>query len=636
MTPLTLRLRPALAVPAAAGLALRRVEFGDVLLLAYILVFARQFFWVVGDNRMAWALAAVAAALVWLRHLWTRRPESPPTPAPFWVVVVPPLLFFYCLRAALPDLSFDVLDFRLVNAERALRGWPIRAADFFPARFPFNPAPDMVMGLGRFVLGYRLGTAVNLGVLVWAGTVLEKLLRPYVAGATARSLAVLALLLTEQLLFQVNNYMVDMLALPLMLEAARLIVARDPEGAAPRPALTRIGLYLGASLAFKLTNMAFVAPLVLLCAYRVAFGDWRPHLKGALAGAAALALPLLPYTLFIYVKTGNPVFPLYNWLFKSPFWAVNDLHLERWGPVVDDVRFKHMRVWEVVLWPVLQPFRVEHTGGDLGPHWGRVSLGFAAALGGALWRGAEPRLRALCFVVLLGSLLWSATSGMLRYAAYVELLGGMAALCLALALWRRDARPGLAPRRAAAALVLCAMLAQSASSCVYAFRYEFGARPTVFQGLDSHLHEARYILRDRSFESFLSEGERARLAEVGGWVEAGPLTSGFQFLINGDAPQWCIYMPELFAGGEGRERVRRAVELEHGRGRKVYAVCLSDHLKSALKDIEAAGLRPGRVTPLSLPYFSDLQRFHASLLIEVMPAGAAAGGTGPSGPTPSP
>ncbi|MDQ3805037.1 MAG: hypothetical protein M3416_14565, partial [Acidobacteriota bacterium] len=558
-------MRPAPTIPNTLHGIRRRLEVGDFVILLYVAAFARQYFWPVGNNAAAWALTSLLTAFVWFWHLRTKG-EAERTPAAFWVVAALPLVFFYALRAALPDMSWDVLDYRLVNAERALRGWPMIAGDFFPSRFPFNPAPDMALGLGRRLLGYRLGTVVNLLVLVWAGTILEKLLRPFVARAWVRAAGVLLLLLTEQMLFEINNYMVDLLALPLLLEVTRLALNDDGDERARRRAFVRAGLYLGASLAFKLTNLAFAAPLFLLCAYRLAFRGRRFGWPSVLYAAAALALPLLPYTLYMYWQTGSPVFPLYNHVFQSPYWPAPDLRTERWGPVVDDVRFKDMKAWEVLLWPLLLPFRVEHTGGDLGPHWGRVSVAFLAVIVGALWRGADARVRQLSAVTLAGALLWSAASGMLRYAMYVEAVGGLVLLYLVARLWRGPGEPrqSFNFRKAAAFVLALVFVAQSASACAYGYAFEWGGRPAFFENPRGHLREAGHFLRDHSARAFLSAGEKAQLDEVEVWVQSGPLTGGYQILLRPEAPQWCLFMPEFFASEEARARFARAVEAARG------------------------------------------------------------------------
>ena len=625
-----------------AGALRRRLELGDAVLLVFTLAFVRQFFWPVTHNGAAWALTAAASLLIFGWHLRTKD-EVPRPPRLFWALVAPPLLFYFLLRVALPDMSWDVLDYRLVNAERALTGWPMRPGDFFPTRFPFNPAPDMAAGVARHLLGYRMGTALNLAALLWAGVILERLLRPVVARAGLRSLSVLLLLLTEHLLFEVNNYMVDVLALPLLLEATRLALADHTDARAARRALVRVGLYLGASLAFKLTNLAFAVPVVMLCAWRVGRGELRPGRAGVAGALIALALPLLPYSLYIWWQTGNPVFPVYNWIFQSPYWPVQDPRTERWGPIVDDPRFKNMRAWEILLWPVLHPFRVENTAGDLGPHWGRVSLGYLGAIACLLWRGADRRVRRVAFVVLAGSILWSAASGMLRYAMYVETAGGLVVLYLVAALWRRgdesagpnpsqQATPGVSAQhaalvtralraggfaRAAGAVLVLALMVQSASSCVFAYRYEWSVRPTFFQRPGYHLSEARNLFRDRSLRAYLSAEERALFRGVGVWVQSWALTSGVQVMTRPSVPQWCIYMDEFFSTEEGRARFAR--ELERARGKKIYTLALSQQLDFALASIRRAGFRVGRVEQVSLPYFSRQARFHTSLLIELHP-----------------
>ena len=615
-----------MALAAGNDALRRRFDIGDLVILLYITAFVRQYLWVVGDNRVAWLLTVALSALVWYLHWRTKEASADRTPALFWPVVALPLFGFYALRAALPDLSWDVLDYRLINAERALRGWPFGPGDFFPTRFPFNPAPDMLMGLGRYLLGYRLGTLVNFSVLVWTGMLLERLLRFFIERAGARCLCVLLLLLTEQLLFEVNNYMVDLLALPLLLEAARIAI-ETVGGERGRRDFVRAGLYLGASLAFKLTNLAYAVPIVLLFAYRLLRKQARFDLRATLYGLAAILLPLAPYTLYIFRQTGNPVFPLYNWIFKSPFWPVLDTRTERWGPIVDDPRFKHLRAWEVLLWPLLQPFRVEHTAADLGPHWGRVSVAFVAALIAAVWRGADRRVRALGFVTLLGAVLWSAASGMLRYAMFVELAGGAITIYLIATLYGRAKNtaqpPGRMLAQSAAVLLSAVLVVQSAAACVYAYRFEWGSRPTVFRMPANHLHDARHLLSDRSARAYLSPEERARFDEVGAWVESGPMTSGVQVLFNEAAPQLCVYMPEFFATEESRQRFERALEVSEGK--RLATVCMADEFKSCTEHLRRAGLGVGKISAVSLPYYSDRARFATSYFMEVLPPGSEVG-----------
>ena len=174
------------------------------------------------------------------------------------------------MRFVFPDVSFDVLNYRLLHGERALRGFIYLPGEFFPTPAPYNPAPDMVTGIFRHALGYRLGTIANLLAMIWVALIVDKLLRPFLRNAWVRAGGVLLALMAEHLLFEINNYMVDLLALPLLLEATYLAL-RHAEWQNKRRNLAVIALLLGMSVAFKLTNAAIALPIVLLCAYRALF-----------------------------------------------------------------------------------------------------------------------------------------------------------------------------------------------------------------------------------------------------------------------------------------------------------------------------------------------------------------------------
>ncbi|MCA1618554.1 MAG: hypothetical protein LC795_04415 [Acidobacteria bacterium] len=143
-----------------------RAEFGDALVLLFLLVFARQYLWPLDSNALAWALSAPLAAAAFFFYVKTKPFPSGRAGREFWLVVLPPLVFFFLLRLPFPDTSYDVLNYRLLHAERSLRGTLFAAGDFFPTPAPYNPAPDTLTGLFRLALGYRLGTVVNLLALV--------------------------------------------------------------------------------------------------------------------------------------------------------------------------------------------------------------------------------------------------------------------------------------------------------------------------------------------------------------------------------------------------------------------------------------------------------------------------------------
>lgn len=586
----------------------RKLEFGDALLFPYLLVIARQCFWAVESDAAAWALALLASAPLWLAHLRWKPGPCERTPRAFWLIVGLPLFAVFALRAAFPDLAFDVLNHRMVQAERSLRGAQLPAGDFFPTIFPFNPAPDMLTGIFRHALGYRLGTLVNYLALLWAGTVLYRLLRPAVGRPAWRSLAVLLLLLAEHLLFEVNTYMVDLLALPLLLEAMLLALGyRESESKARD--LLFAALLLGVALALKLTNVTAALPIAAVFAARALFP--RPDrlaLKLAPLAAALVLLPLAPHVVYIYGETGSPFFPLYNEFLKSPLWPLINVGDGRWGP----------RDWqETLLWPLVSAAAPERLS-ELGLYSGRIAFGVVAAALCLLLPRADARARLLALALLLGSMLWSVTSGYIRYALIPELLSGLVALHLARILYDRLAGRPRALRAGLAALPACVLAAQSALALAYVSETEWSLRPTLADAPADYRRELRWLWRDRDLMRFQTEEARALFSRVDAWVVSGVKTNGVEVLLRPDVPMLAVNNLEYFERRRPLERFARAAGRLRGRG--VYSLAMAEDLNPALDLIRRRGLGVGATRRLRVPFYSARTAFEMVLIEVVVPA----------------
>jgi hypothetical protein len=592
-----------------------KFEFGDALLFFYLAVFIRQYLWVVESNAAAWLLTFLLSSAGAVALVALKEEEAGERPRRFWLVVGLPLLLAYALRVALPDTSFDVLNYRLVGAERALRGWPFLAGDFFPAFYPLNPAPDMLLGIFRHALGYRLGTSLNLLVLLWTAALVEQLLRPYLRGAWTRTLAALVVVWTEHAVFLVNNYMVDALALPLLVEATRLALSGD-EGGWRRAA--RAALLVGMAGALKPLNLGYGLPIALVYLHSLyAAGRLKLALRAMPAALAAFLFPVLPYSLYMLRETGNPLFPLYNAIFKSPYWPASNLYDGRWGPKA---------AAEYLLWPLRVAFDPSRTG-EMNVYSGRVSLAVVAAVLCLLLARGERRLRALAFIALVSAYAWGALlTGYARYAVFAEMAGGLTILCFAATLLGTTSASEAKHRergrwsRALAALLLCALAAQTLRATLYVPRYEWSMRPTFLADPQLHRREARNILRDYNLSLFLPRAERERLNGVGAWLEPGVLTSGFQALLDPQAPILCAYVHDYFYSEEGRAKFARA--LAAARDKQLAALCLEAEAESCRGFIRRWPLEITGEYPLQMPIYSR-RIGHRMLLLTLRQTGEA-------------
>lgn len=588
---------------------IRKINLADVVLLLYAMAFIRQYLWVVSNNTLAWLVTALLSLVVWYSHLTTKpiETEANKIPRVFWLIVALPLLVIYGMRVAFPDGSFDQLNYHLLNSERGLRGLPFIAGDFFPAPFQLNPASDMITGITRHVLGYRLGTIANYLAVLWAATVIYKLLGSYVESLLGRCAGVLLVVLNEQVLFVINNYMIDLLALPLLLETTYLIISNGEGGANNRRRLIRIALFLGASVALKITNLAVVVPLVVVYAYRsIAAQTLKP--ADAVLFILAFIAPLLPFGVFIYWQTQSPIFPFYNKIFKSAYWPLINWVDIRWGPKT---------LWETLFWPVVVLLRPQRSS-ELAVHSGRSCIAFIAAILGLVLRRVDKSTRILCVVILSGLALWTLSSGYVRYALYLELLGGVTVLRLAYHFWSKPNGFREPLKLVIVSSVWALLLVQSFLAVKYASQLEWGMRTTFFRDSEAFLNESKHLLRDRSFLKFLAPRERKLLSEVDVWVESNFITSGLEALSQKNAPIILVCFPYYFETQPSLDRFSNA--LADASGKRMYSLVFAKDLSASLDMLYFRGLEMGKITPVTIPFFSDRTRFDM-MLIEILPPG---------------
>jgi len=603
----------------SAGGFLRRLDFpADALLVIYFAVFALQYLWfVTGHNRIAWIISALLGLALTALYIWTKPREEVNEDGrkpnlPFWLIVVIPLAFVYAMRVVFPDLSFDVLNYRIFHAERALRGFLFLPSDFFPTPAPYNPAPDMITGLFRHALGYRLGTIANLLAMIWVAKVVEKLLRPFIRNIWLRAAGVLLAVSAEHLLFEVNNYMADLLALPLLLEATYLALFSDIGGTGKAKIEVRnlacIALLLGMSVALKLTNASVALPIVLLCAYRalrpryreIGAGSLKQLALKTLLSAVAFIAPLFPFSFYLYRDTGSPVFPVFNGIFKSAFWPAHSIWDPRWGPV---------EWWEKLLWPILISFEPERLS-ELAVYSGKISLGFVVAVVGFFLVRRDTRLREICLLVAGAAMFWSASTGYIRYALYVEVMAAVVVLTMAVKLIQTDT--WVRPRLVVACLLSAGLIFQTLLAFYFVSNQEWSQRPTMFTMPGPFLREARHLLRDHSLRPFLQTETLRQVDEVGIWIGSDVKTNAITVMLRPDLPAIGINQREFFVTPESRERFKQT--LAHAEGQRMFSLAFPENVPKAKLILRDRGLIVVNESAVEIPYYSPRARISLALL----------------------
>lgn len=588
----------------------------------------RQALWLVPGAvvpLLASALGGAAIAVAVRRSAASR----PTPPLLFWLVVALPILVLWGLRAPLPDLGYDTLNYHLMHGQKAWLGPLFPPGDFYPYYFPFlNPTGDMVTALFRFVLGYRVGTVASALALVWTGEVLWRLLAPVLKGEKARAAAVLAAIATEGTLWEVSGYMVDLLPLPILLEALALALSPPPEeGKLPRRSAV-FGLLLGTAVALKLTNLVFALPigLVALLRWRSGFRTVRPAIASLGAGALAFVLPVAPHALVLTLRHGNPVFPHFNALFRSPDFPPLDIKDLRWGPV---------SARDALAWPVTSALRPERLS-EFMLTTGRLAAGWLVSLAALFFFRRDGLVRAVAFVAVVGGALWSFGTGYYRYGLFGELAGSLAVVLVAA---RLAGSFGAAPAigagrawpwtrtlaRAAAAVLAVVLAAQTGRAFFLALRSDWSGRPTVLHALRDSSRELRHVFADHDLASFLPPEWKATLATEPVWVDATPKVNGIMTFLSPRSPMIGLQTEDLLAVQPNLVRLDEA--LRACAGRPAFSLAFAEDAARAEERLFRLGFPVLGKTPLSFPFFSEERRIDLVLFSVALPPPLATAGS---------
>lgn len=591
----------------------QNLDLGSIVAFPYVLTIVWQYFCLIQSRPLAWTGAVIVSLVVWFALIAFKGRSDEKLSWQFWPIVALPLLLIYLMRVAFVDISFDVLNYHIFHSERALRGYLFVSGDFFPTAAPFNPTPDILTGLFRYLLGYRVGTIVNYVALIWTGVILERMLRVYVRSAWLRSVSILFVLGTEQILFQINEYMVDLLALPLLLEATILAVApANDEKHAKRTAM--LALLLGVATAFKLANLLIAVPLVLVYLFNlISLGDRekRGHrlltvLRSTPMAAVLFIVPFAPFMILIYRLTGNPVFPLYNGIFKSPYWPQGAAFDPRWGP---------WGIYETLIWPVLmffKPYRLN----EFTFYSGRLTIGYILAAVCLFIARGDRNIRRIAFITLLGSILWSGSSGYIRYALYLELTSGILLIWLVGYLWKKCARFPNWGKLLAQAPLWVLLLGQTYFALRYTNHWDWSTRETIFRQRAAFQRESSNLLRDRSLKPYLGAEDLALFDDVDIWVETTYKTSAFAGLLKPQIPVIGVRMPNYFGTNIARQKFGEV--LQSAQGKRMFTLTNRESMEEARASLAARGLSLRKARAVSIYYFSESLQFDL-LLVEVLP-----------------
>ena len=315
------------------------------------------------------------------------------------------------------------------------------------------------LGLPAWIIGVLLGALHALSV--WP---LDRIARIFWPRGTdgdfwLRALALAFCCVAPVFLIHVGSTSIDPLTSLLVLWAVALSLDDSPAQAGSRRGPFLVGACLGLASALKLSNAPFAVALGVLWLLKWASGQ-RTFAQVAIAAAglcASFGIAAGPWMWWLWNDFGNPIFPLYNNVFHSPYAPQQAITALRFVPPTFGGAVS--RLWELAQLSSFVSF--EAFLPDV-----RFLLAAIAGLAAMLvlaWRGGWRRAATLdawrspgvqlALVLVLNYAMWIRTSGNARYGLPMFMLVGIGLVrAVQLAL----------PLRAAKVVLLTALVLQVA------------------------------------------------------------------------------------------------------------------------------------------------------------------------------
>lgn len=332
------------------------------------------------------------------------------------------------------DASWDLRNYHLYNAWALLHGR--LGTDIAPAGLQgyFNPLLDLpyyLLGTGPLRHMPRLLAACQglwFGGVVWVvGRIAARLAalqqRPFgLIDAAAWLLGVTGSMTLSQAGLTSNE-----MPLALLVLSALYLLLPDPDGGrAAWKRLAGAGLMCGVAAGLKPTAVVYVPALAmaLLLMRGASRPAWSAGVVFAVAAASGFLLAYGWWGWRLYELTGNPVFPLFNQVFHSP-----------WMPAASgtDARFLPHGALQWVAYPFYwlvptQSLVTEVRFAD--PRYALAMISIVALIVAGVRnarRGAAaaPAVRLVAVFVALSYVTWLVLFSILRYAIAIEALSGL-------------------------------------------------------------------------------------------------------------------------------------------------------------------------------------------------------------------
>lgn len=234
-------------------------------------------------------------------------------------VAIAVVALIYFVVALMPEVGYDALVTHMfVPAHLALRHqWSFDASTYVWAVLPM--LGDWIFSIGYMLAGETASRLTNVGFIFILGWLVRELVLWAGGSAVGARWAVLIFLSTPLTFTEGSTLFIESVWTSFVVAGTLLILKSSTVSGNSKFELPVAGLLLGCALAAKAVTFTILPILLLLLVWRYRSWYKTAGLPFLVLGLSLfLAIGVIPYAT-AWRLTGNPVFPLFNKIFQSPY-----------------------------------------------------------------------------------------------------------------------------------------------------------------------------------------------------------------------------------------------------------------------------------------------------------------------------
>ena len=283
------------------------------------------------------------------------------------------------------------------------------------------PLGDRIHYIARFVLGYRLGVIFSYLAMVCIYYQVKRLLSKTVRRKENHTLIPFAacfIAFSSRILdWWINSYYIDIFSVVFILEIIIHCLLVEKNNIISKKKVFYLFILTGLAGAIKITNLLLIIPILIFTKFAKKV---KIKIGTLLIASLFIILPMLPYAIDNYIQTGSPLFPYYNKVFKSPYFAEDNFK---------DYRFNTSKIPLFIVWPVYTSVfnpRYGDNSGAYDPIWAVSYIAVLIILTIHVRSKHQKLNKEAVFIIelsLLTTFIWIfAVAGYMRYALVLPIL----------------------------------------------------------------------------------------------------------------------------------------------------------------------------------------------------------------------